>query len=1176
MKNLLNRKKRGIALIVSLFFLIIFFAIGVTLLFRAQMGKKTSHALLNADLTKVSIESIINNVGINISDINYDSANNILGTSPTFEGKLEEITFASGELPAHVLKSASAHTDNNANANLNNNTTRSLFEFQHNGTEFGTGTGLTPFEKGPKSEDEDIQWQVVTESGTEQDGQAGDKGYRYAFMLIDQTGKIDPNFAVAGVTGGSATWYTPLFNVVNFGLDWEVYNNPDPTESSTPYDMASLLTKHPQSGSKLFVENSFSDLSNMYNTINTSTHGGVGINWGSYTYDNFTFMRDHNNEKYIEKDPKLATTYLYPYSDQIVYAEKTGLFNLNSITTTTPIEFIYENIPYLRDMPSEEYVDPNSAGYVYTPIAQREQATASLKDYIDDDLIATTNYTNLDWSMEDWLRETNNKPYCGFEGLTLERFVIGIVAPSSRAPYAPNIAVDHNTYTDDAQSPFYNTGANYNWVKHNIYSRIHFYLFPQIKCTYDLEGNTLEALTGGKRLMLYFEFEATSQITRHKSGEADTTFTHTIKREVSRRLPTINNLGSFFHWTRHGPSGHEPGSSYEWMDFYGLTTNMNHLKGWQFDRGISTYIFSPYADEDGPGLEEGVYYSATDVEIKFTKPFILFLDDDDYEADEVNSKHTRPELDEIVQVFSIPTPTGKAFDLTAANPSEDAIIAYNNIDPRLGHLPSSYKLMDSNDTGWSQIVTGASSPWNYYNTFNQYQTWDIWRSGANSVPYYYVGLPNFYGANGIHGWPSAEQVKFIFPRYDAEMIEQSSVVANHDTATDQTIIYDKANYDGIQGLNTLSTLSMSLQKDSSGNITGFGGMTNLAELGKISRGEAWRSFNLCQFNMKLHKARTDISTDPDRVEPDPTLSGLYKYASLYDDPLDSGKEYPFNLLEPATYNDNFTSNLTINDLNGGDAEILDQVTLSTDSSGNKITSTPASLPEKIVHGTYNPNTTYPYTIKALLGGMKVPRYQNQTRDYQKEVLKLENTTIAPWKLGALVSSFNKDIHNALDNDITPFSRKYSYSYLANSYDGTDTNPGDNSYKENFNLEYDTSTKTFKHTGIRTGNIRYSNIFAKADLHMLTDLEREYLYVNSREFISTRFNYYSAIILIEPLTIVPGGTISGNPNDKQTSIRNLSSSNNLQANIHAHYRVRAEISHDTLTNTVKILDYKILN
>ena len=1168
MKTLLNRKEQGIALIVSIFFLIIFFAIGVTLLFRAQMGKKTSRALLNADLTKVSIESVINNVAINISNINYDSATNTLGTSPTFEGKLEEITFADGELSAHVLKSASAHTDNNADANLNNNTTKSLFKFKHNGLSYGEGTDLTPFKTGPKSEEEDIQWQLITSTGTAEDAQVGDKGYRYAFMLIDQTGKIDPNFSVASYPNIGRT-ATMDFNSSNFGLGWETFNNAHAAETSTPYDLSSLFTKWQRLAPKFYVENSFSDLEELYQQIEDEYYG-------AYTKDPlFTFFRDENNEKYEEGNAKIASNFFYPYSDQVVYAEKTGLFNLNSITTTTEIEDIYNNIPYLRDMPSEKYVDPNSAGYTYTPTAQREQATASLKDYIDDDIIATTNYKfGIDgkpWSMDDWLSETANKPYCGFEGFYIEKIVIGIPDPTSKAPNTANIGNPHNTIQNDSLSPFAGTGGNYDWVNNFKRGRINMDVFPEVKCTYDLDNTTLSSLTGGGRLMLYFEYESTAQITKH-GGTPRAVFEYTVKNEVVCILPTISNKGNYFFYTKFGTSGHAPGTNWEWMNFYNVSG-----EGWKFERGYSTYIFSPYADEGGPGLEEGVSYTANDLQIKFTKPFILFLDDDA----EGSAGHTKPELDEIVQVFALPAPKemGLSVDVVDPDANNDVMIAYNNIDPRLGHLPSSYKLLESyDDTGWARLIRGGGYSWNWYNSFNQNRIWDIWRT----VEYPELNLyPNDHlnflpASDPIVGWPSKDEVKFTFPRYDAEMIGQTSSIADENTATDQTIIYDKANYDGIQGLDTMSTLSMSLQKDSDGNITGFGGMTNLAELGKINRGEAWRSFNLCQFNMKLHKARKDLTLDSGRVDPDPTLSSLYKYASLYDDPLDPSKEYPFNLLEPASYNDDFTNNLKISDLNGGDAEILDQVVLATDSSGNKVVTTSASYPERVVHGAYNPNTTYPYTIKALLGGIKVPRYNNQTWDYQKAINKVENQALAPWKLGALASSFNKDIQNALANKIVPFSRKYSYSHLSNSYNGSDTNPGDDSYKEDFNLIYDSSSKTFKHTDTRTGNIRYSNIFAKNDLYMLTDLEREYLYVNSREFISTRFNYYSAIILIEPLTVVPGGSVSGNPNDQQTSIRVLSTSRGLQANIHAHYRVRAEISHDTLTNTVKILDYKILN
>ena len=1141
------------------------------------MNKKTSQALLNSGLTKVSIESIINHVGININNINYDSGTGTLGTSPTFEGKLEEITFASGELPSYVLKSDSEHTNNNAWENLNNGTTKSLFKFQHNGTEFGTGSGLTAFKKGPVNEDEDIEWQLITATGTEDDAKVGDKGYRYAFMILDQTGKIDPNFAVGSVLDNGNVWDNPTFDKIGHGLGYEVYNSPALTDMSTPYDMVTMVPSHPQYVSKFFVENSFSDLNNLYNSIESN------FDHGNYAKELFTFVRDEDNVKYVETSKKLLSTYLYPYSDEIVYAEKKGLFNLNSINSNTKIEDIYNNIPYLKNMPSKVYIDPSTPGYTYTPTAQREQVTASLKDYIDDDILATTNYTNLDWSIEDWIKNTGDKPYCGFEGFSLESLTIAPQRLFNAKPNATNVGEPHLTITDNSKSPYHWSGYGAEWGRDFQFSRTHFEVWPRIISRYDLNGTTLSSLTNGGRLMLYFEYETTAKVMKHDHNLTDDPATsvdervslyaaeHKLKREVVSRLPDISSLETHVTNIDATEYGMKPGFNYDWMHRLA-----NGRQAWEYDRGIQTYFFSPHVDEGGPGPEVNIFYSVSEYTIKFTKPMILFLDDDDYNAvndptsasynpTATNTGHCRPELDEIVQVFFLPSPSKKGVDpIVSANADNSTLIAINTVDPRLGHLPSSYTLLENyTGSGWCKDV--GNELWWARRDLARTPTWDLWQTTDSSHSNYNSHTNWLFG--GKTGFPQKEDVQFSFPRYDAEMIKNSSTATNETNATDQTLIYEKANYEGITGLKTISSLHMPVQKNSSGTITGFGGMTNLAELGKISRGEAWRSFNLSQFNMKLYKARIEGKNQS-------VLEGLYKYASLYDDPIDSSKVYPFNLKEPSSYNDNFTKNLTVDDLNGGDAAILDQVILAVDNDGSKITTQFVDLPERTVHGVYNPNTTYPYTIKALLGGIRIPRKEDQTRAYN-HTLNTENQSLLPWKLGAVASSFNKDIKNALQNKIAPFSRKYSYSYLADP-SGVDKNPGDPGYVENFNLEYDKTTKSFKHTDIRTGNIRYSNVFAKSDLHMLTDIEREYLYVNSREFISTRFNYYSAIILIEPLTVVPGGTVAGNPNSGKTSIRGLSNSKNLQANIHGHYRVRAEISHDTLTNTVKILDYKILN
>lgn len=1223
MNKKIPKKDSAIALIMSLFFLIILFAIGVTLLFRANLNKKTATALSNADLSKNALEGVINNVASNISYLNYDSGSNSLGTSLVYEGKLKKIDMPGTTEPAYTLASQSTTTTNTAASNFNSVLTKQLFKFTYGNVDINEGSNTLD----PNNE-LNIAWQITGPKGDETNIEVGDKVYRYAYLLIDQSGKIDPNFTISSDTA-LANGGVMAYNTENYGVHWDVLNDFAAEKSDTRYDLINLLTKHPQDRAKFYDGNVFTDLESMYE----KNERILDYSWDQNEYYSTFFRKADNSANIQYSNDYIVHNFFYPYSSGVTYKEK-EVFNLKSIedgslfsslsSTGTQlnedkIQTVIDNIPYLQYFPSEEYEDPTTWTSVadFKPTAQREQIAASMIDYIDDDIVATHNYV-LGETINEWLTRTGNKPVCGFEGFFVENIFFTFKGGGTRPKGGDNVddfdASDIYTqpsqWTSNADIPWRYQGVTTQFGDNLEGNQAWFQVMPRIFTCYDLRGKNVRTLTGAT-MMLYTEFNIDCTVTKTDrnldtgGGNVVTTFNYQ-RRGIEAVVPIngVANKGAAQTSNTGHTHFHKPGKNNAWMWKGGN-------KAWQFGQNTTGWVYSPYPEENGSDggaaaannfgadtatieeqVKKGISYAVSDITITFTKPFILFQEDDAFQDNDGDGldddsdgdgkpEHSMPQEDEIVQIFMLPQ-SGTINDTTIGRLNSCAVFFANVVDPRLSHLPSSYRALEKlagTKVAAPTATSGDSPNWQTNNYWALLPTWQVWKWLDPSHPQYgswwhtagRVGLAT-HGEEDykLSGFPTESDSKFTYPMFDGEVIFKANTITDEATATDHSIVLNSNNVEGPDDLKFMSTIDMPVKLNGSNQVIGFGGITNLAEIGKLSRGEPWRSFNMTQINMKLYKALVDAQADGSvtTTEAD-NLATLYKYANNYDDPIDSSKtldDFPFIFIPPSSnFDDDFQTNYSINDLNGGDAILLEQLAV-----GPVDASNPAilTMPEREVFGTFNPNTPYPFLMKTLLSSIKIPRKNGQTVATVSDITGTE--ALVPWKLNSIISSYNIDAQKLLadnngdgfaDGGLSPFSRKYSYS-------STEFDVGASGYKEDFNLEYDENQQKYKIKDLRTGSVRYGNIFAKQDLPFLTDLEREFLYANSKEFISTRFNYFSAILLVEPLTVVPNN-VTGSNNVKQIT-------SSLKGSIEGHYRIRAELAHDTLTNHVTILDYKILN
>ena len=1285
LKNSFNKKDKGIALVFSLFFFVIFFAFGTALLFRSTLNKKTSNALTESQLNNASLEGAIGEVRANLvmANLNVNGSQKSSGTSLAFEGKMTKSTLDANRSPVYTISSQSSTSVNGSANNIVAKTTPELFKFDFNGIELTNGIDST-LTGAPSPE-----WNIHFSDPSKADGSGA---IRYSYIIMDQTGKVNPNFGSSSVFKDSAT-------VERQGFDSEIYKealSPDSEKASAIYDLSGLFTTitDRDEAATSFTLNRFNSISQLSSIITS----GPPSNVSNFKSTNGIGVLDENRNEISMSSERLALENLYPYSHPVTYAPKSNIFNLAYLDSTAfkalsneqKVETLIGDssahpdntytgstgaIPYIANMPSLEYDETKPE----QTTAQKEQIAASMIDMVDDDIFTTSNLgfypgdptihpddpsydpqapPGRPWSWKDWLANTNNRPYAGFEGISVNQ--IGFFLTTFGHSQVSGSLFWGRTNKNSLVDGDSNASKLTSIIKTNV----------EPSCAYDLNGTSLMSLidpsfrdsNGQIRLMTYMRikvsYDLLEETTRPTAvnladGSRDWSKAYTnidpigasksaagkagvdskgnalpatpgrvngYTMELVGWLPDTNSLGRWPSLTgRPNTLLWSPKADYD--NFEGkrnskAKTNSYNVKNFWMD--WACYLHSSHKmDEDNPycpNFEDDYHPIASGVKIEVDSPIIIFVDSP-------NGQGGFNNIPEPGEIISITTPTLPDQDnpdnvgysqsayainshsaylksiedpsLPGSGDNRDIMTTMMYGDPRMSHLPnSSVPLGDPNapDNGWiysyhtTRYASGELSSVHLAN--DHFRTWTYDGLSANDQ-----AILNRPG----HIYPSKEELNFTFPKTDNEVVLPKTIM-NYDEkpvssvfATTLSQAIDETNYipnrqigsasnpsdTGYDnpGIKSVSSLSLPLRYDDNGTLTGFGGLDQLADIGKICRGEHWRTFNLCQYNVGLIENPGDTSR--------------YSFAGVkstsYTEGFDATQSTtPANgvtrdMLFPY-YRIDLSSSEFVDDLitdyaetskvggllNGGDAALLDELGFD---ETNKDNST-INLPQKTIYGAFNPNTTHPLSFQSFISGIKINRFRFSTRSYRKgDVESEDNPALPVWKSAALASNFYKlitDNLNDTNNNRAPFDRKYSFSNTLGK------SPGDTAYQEGFNIssQYDPITRSYMNGELRTGSFRWGNVFANEQNLFLVDSEREALYTNTREFISIRYNYYTAILLIEPLKMVPDAATG-------TGIVTINSSGD-KAKIESHYRVRAELAHDILTNQVKVMSYSILN
>lgn len=1157
------KKDRGIALIFSLFFLIILFAIGVTLLFRAQLSNKTATALAHSDLDKLRAKGAIGIVQNTISHAMKDK------TSPSFDGGFglnlggdatdlrDEYTLRSSSLKSGT---SALYSYNNGGANLSGRWTNATFSLAHDGINIGLGgSGEVGYNEWLVYNNEgDLINQSTGDTVFNESIENGESGLRLSFVIIDQTGKINPN--AASVADDNSA-----------GLDYEVFNN----STTAPFALDAIFSGGDASAS-VYANSTFQNIQDLY-----------------------TF-----NETLNSTDKAIAHKSLYPYSKDLVYEEEskfiegtTERLNLERVrlvpgetstdssgatvnslfdptdTADQKVQKLIDAIPYLAQItrtinkeiteetvtissipetdPSAPYslkktVDTSSPATVTSEnLKLNTKIAANIIDYIDQDISATTNFiidenqvNNNAGQAVNVIPDMTPDIYCGYEGITIQS--IG----------------------------FYSFEDNGRWLG-SYGKRTMLSPFVHVSVDADLDGIQLKdtILSGDNAnnatLRCYVAYEANYFAWNQTTG----TVVNGGQRITNDCAYVIDintaypNIATSFENSPIGPNGFvgSPQQRGNYYNYYMLFTDYKY--GWSStnDERLHNHSSSPnFASLSDSEMKEiysplldvsdGTVISPTedlnhdivtfDIQLRFTKPIILFIDLDD---------DKQPDNGEIVDLAQLPHESkgelnegGSTWRLRGSGAQGQEQVKALAID---GYIPNSGTALNADQQILLFHQIGDPRNNTHKHNWKQYEAQNPVTMALE--PSWYPVPPNSPAALwGISTLP------YVTNTYDNQDISSTTSFLSADylsfefkDGVDQELVYEDGVYRAIKDPLEVSTMTVPFDA----KTKKFGGIKSLSELGRIFRGEDWKTLNIAQYQPPVSATGT---------------SNTYRDYNNYSS---------YNESYIGKLDDDLSTVLTASDFSGGDGRIFDEVYIDNGDFNSRA--------KKTIVGAFNPNTTKIEGYKALFSGLKTPyKYTpggltdwNFVMNYDGSTAlaptQIDNVTKAhrvtnfgnndnsssvdSLKLDPFLTELESQLQAAQSAKVAPFDRKYTYSH-------------DLSTSNDFNA------KDVR----RLVSMRLGNLFANSNINnQLTDVERENLYFIARNFMSIRYNYFSAIMLIEPFKFVPTSTPL-NSSSNPTGVVNLSSKH--RAKVTSHYRVRAELVQDIYTNEIEVLNYQILN
>lgn len=1118
----LRKKEQGIALIISLFMLVLLFAIGIALLFKSLTEEKASKNLTDASLNKLAIQGSIGVVKTNVALAFGDL------TSPLYEQKsgVSVLKKNSNNNSYSLHSMAPVGTSKGLDYNSKTSSGTANIEAIGQGSDQTTQSYMGYYHEGNKLTEapNDLEWIIIPEKGSSINNSGSSEltvdqdAYRLAYFLIDQTGKIDPNIASTSNSMGKGT-PNSFLNPKREGTNNKLIQ-------SSPITLDSLFTNNSIS-SKFSKDLSFQNLNHLYN-----------------------FIADNSPSAITASDATIANENFYPYSSIRSFPElpDSNKFNLYDIVLnnypsgvrddSAKIDHIWNSIPFLKNFP-ETKTDKSfiTSDYTYTNVSSSPAKTlntttvetldnsgkkiaANLKDYLDRDILATSNIDEAEFKR--LISETGSDQYDS----------------SKPSTYPKDLIIGHDGFSIRSMGLYLQSGIGLS--DNQMYEHFDF-LVPtmSIQSDYDLKGTYLRNInipdkTGTNKKATLKSYINMSVDFKTKSGGDRWSGPHKFIENIEDKKIELISYFSVNQRQMVYPDG---GSTFKsragFVQAKAKTPHRNNIFS-PWDINTARNILAPltdYKDAEAKGILDRaksiLSLRAYDIRVRWRSPFILFWD--------INNDNF-PQFDELVDMAFLPDPQGLGTNANRAHTysshKDNTCIMFH---PKLHNLtqgaPSiiSDPRNNTHQNEWQQmaiwvpgnpLLSNPTGNWEYdWYDENSLGT-NQFRDHSSKIFGHWQTDSNHNLSNRLTSYPTKEDLLFTSGDQDYER------VLDKDQAISDTTL-SSTEFRAID--DPLETSSMVMPYNPTNKK--FGGIDHIAEIGLISRGENWQTLNLLQ----------DY-----RAEKDNFSSQTYIYSG--------------------TRSDNLKDSLDSSS-QGGDGQILQQLYI--DNTADPSISNEDqinTLWEKKVLGSFNPNIApekAEQSFKNLFSNIKTQyehtfnkvnyRHWKQSNNTPSPLLNTDSnqyngarsregddsTPILQHKIDKVASQLKDLLIDAQTDKVAPFKKEYTFSH-------------------DFSTDFSYNPMNYR----RLSNARLGNFFAREDLP-LNDAEREALFLKTKDFISIRHNYYSALILVQPIRTVA---------DSAAGPSIVTVAPNLKAAVKAHYYVRAELVHDIYTNEVKVLNY----
>ena len=330
-----------------------------------------------------------------------------------------------------------------------------------------------------------------------------------------------------------------------------------------------------------------------------------------------------------------------------------------------------------------------------------------------------------------------------------------------------------------------------------------------------------------------------------------------------------------------------------------------------------------------------------------------------------------------------------------------------------------------------------------------------------------------------------------------------------------------------------------------------GGMTHEVELGMISRGKAWQTLNLTEYNL------SDINQNHYNGDPQKSQYIAQYARSFIDDQRGISFHNPVG-------NVNTSDNSDMPTCDGGDRQLLDDVYISAAGTLNDLSQ------EKIVYGKMNINSVRLGALKVILQSFNIPSSGDEAPNSETTVLKDDNVS-SPTARNAsgIIDRLN-------DVNLVHFMTKYTYDKTQAVSATNSPNDPMRWGSKRLGTLFALRAHENPHDAALPAAEKEAYFKREVGEAEITDRQKETLLLKLKDFTSVRYTQYSGLIIAESMLYNQSNLNGFNKvTDAVAAYDTQVARPILYGKTLSQRQYRIEIAYDHFLDKIVVLDYKYM-